>query len=169
MSEPESNSPNQEEKQPANKNPENIELSPEVKELEKRLSASMLVNINKCIADGLKPIKDSIEKIMNSSAQIDQQYIEIKWLNVENSVLKSQVKELRSDMDSIKLKLSHLENKSLECNLIFRGINESLNETEDSLREKLHQHIADTFNYQDEQSWLATSRNCQIRRCRRLG
>ena len=37
-----------------------IELSQELKELEKRLNTSMLININKCIAEALQPIKDSI-------------------------------------------------------------------------------------------------------------
>ena len=30
-----------------------VELSPELKELEKRLNTSMLININKCIAEAL--------------------------------------------------------------------------------------------------------------------
>ena len=96
----------------------------------------MLININKCIAEALKPIQDSIDKIVNSSAKIDQQDSEIRRLNVENSVLRTQVSDLRHDMDSIKVKLNYLENKSLECNLVFRGIEESPSETEESLREK---------------------------------
>ena len=67
-----------EEAMPLDKGNSEVELSPELKELEKRLNTSMLININKCIADALKPIKDSIEKIVNSSSLIDQQEIEIK-------------------------------------------------------------------------------------------
>ena len=66
-----------------------IELSPELKELEKRLNTSMLININKCIAEALQPIKDSIDKIVNFSAQIDSHDNEIKCLNIENSALKN--------------------------------------------------------------------------------
>ena len=146
-----------------------IELSPEPKELEKRLNTSMLININKCIVEALQPIKDSIEKIVNSSAQIDSHDNEIKCLNVENSALKTQVSELRNDMESIKSKLNQLENRSLECNLIFRGVEESLNETEDVLKDKIHRIISETFNYHDKQSRLSTARCCIIRRCKRLG
>ena len=146
-----------------------VELSPELKELEKRLNTSMLININKCIAEALQPIKDSIDKIVNSSAQIDRHDNEIKHLNVENSALKTQVCELRNDMDSIKLKLNQLENKLLECNLIFRGVEESLNETEDAIKDKIHRIISEAFNYHDEQSSLSTARCCIIRRCKRLG
>ena len=72
-------------------------------------------------------------------------------------------------MDSIKLKLNQLENKSLECNLIFRGVEESLNETEDSIKDKIHRIISETFNYHDEQSRLSAARCCIIRKCKRLG
>ena len=53
----------QEDKSPHGKEEHGIELSPELKELEKRLNTSMLININKCIAEALQPIKDSIEKL----------------------------------------------------------------------------------------------------------
>ena len=67
-----------EEEMPLDKGNSEVELSPELKELEKRLNTSMLININKCIAEALKPIKDSIDKIVNSSSLIDRQEIEIK-------------------------------------------------------------------------------------------
>ena len=146
-----------------------VELSPELKELEKWLNTSMHININKCIAEALQPIKDSIEKIVNSSAQIDSHDNEIKRLNVENSALESQVSELRNNMESIKSKLNQLENRSLECNLIFRGVEESLNETEDVLKDKIHRIISYTYNYHDEQSRLSAVRCCIIRRCKWLG
>ena len=152
-----------------NNNPDGVELIPELKELEKRLNTSMLININKCIAEALQPIKDSIDKIVNSSTQIDCHDNEIKCLNIENSALKTQVSELPNDMDSIKLKLNQLENKSLECNLIFRGVEESLNETEYSMKDKIHRIISETFNYHDEQSRLSAARCCIIRKCKRLG
>ena len=148
--------------------PDGVELSPELKELEKRLNTSMLININKCIAEALQPIKASIDKIVNSSAQIDRHDNEIKRLNTENSALRTQVSELQNDMDSIKSKLNQIENKSLECNLIFRGVDESLNETEDIIKDKIHRIISETFNYQDEQSRLSAARCCIIR-CKRLG
>ena len=54
-----------------------VKLSPELMELEKRLNSTMLININKCIAEALKPIKDSIDKIVKSSILKDRQEIEI--------------------------------------------------------------------------------------------
>ena len=67
-----------EEMMPLDKGNNEVELSPELKELEKRLNTSMLININKSIAEALKPIKDSIDKIVKSSSLIDRQETEIK-------------------------------------------------------------------------------------------
>ena len=119
ISVPEPN-PNQKEAT-TNNNPDGVELSLKLKELEKRLNTSMLININKCIAEALKPIKDSIDKIVNSSAQIDRHDNEIKRLNVDNSALRTQVSELQNDMDSIKLKLNQLENKIAGMQLNLQG------------------------------------------------
>ena len=74
----------------------------------------MLININKYIAEALKPIKDSIEKIVKSSSLIDWQETEIRQLSAENCSLKSQIGELREDAVVINQKLNSLEN-----NLIF--------------------------------------------------
>ena len=129
----------------------------------------MLININKCIAEALQPIKDSIDKIVSSSAQIESHDNEIKRLNTENSALRTQVSELQHDMTSIKTRLNQMENKFLECNLIFRGVDESHNETEEVIKDKIHRIISETFNYHDEQNRLAAARSCVIRRCKRLG
>ena len=129
----------------------------------------MLININKCIAEAFQPIKDSIDKIVNSSAKIDSHDNEIKRLNTENSALRTLVSDLENDMNSIKSRLNQIENKSLECNLIFRGVDESHNETEGVMKDKIHRVISDTFNYHEEQSRLTAAKTCVIRRCKRLG
>ena len=158
-----------EEAMPLDKGNSEVELSPELKELEKRLNVSKLININKCIVEALKPIKDSTDKIINSSSLIDRQEIEIKRISAENCSLKTQICELRDDVDVIHQKLNSLENKSLESNLIFRGIEEQFNETEDTLRDMIYHHIANTFNYQALHNRMSAGRSCAIRRCRRLG
>ena len=72
-------------------------------------------------------------------------------------------------MESIKSKLNQLENRSLECNLIFRGVEESLNETGDTLKDKIYRIISETFSYHDEQGRLSAARCCIIRKCKQLG
>ena len=52
---------------PSSHEPESIQLSPELEELERRLNNNMLQNIASSIEAALQPIKDSIDKILTSS------------------------------------------------------------------------------------------------------
>ena len=52
---------------PTPKESKPIQLSPELEELERRLNNNMLQNIASSIEAALKPIKDSIDKILTSS------------------------------------------------------------------------------------------------------
>ena len=146
-----------------------IQLSLELEELERRLNNNMLQNITSSIAAALKPIKDSINKILTSSDLITKQEDKIKSLTAENVKLKEDLNSVRSDLNGFKSRLNDLENKALECNLIFRGLNEELNETEDSLKEKIYWNIVDTIDRYEQGERLAIARTLMIRRCRRLG
>ena len=123
-----------------------IQLSLELEEIERRLNNNMLQNIAFSIEAALKPIKDSINKILTSSDLITKQEDKIKNLTAENVKLREDLNSVRSDLSGFKSRLNDLENKALECNLIFRGLNEELNETEDSLKEKIYWNIADTID-----------------------
>ena len=88
---------------------------------------------------------------------------------MENGHLLSEVESVKSELKEFKEKLSNLENKTLECNLIFRGVEEPLNETPDSLKERLYWIMADTIGNPNAAERLAASKECSIRHCRRLG
>ena len=135
---------------PTPKEPKPIQLSLELEELERRLNNNMLQNIASSIEAALKPIKDSIDKILASSDLITKQEDKIKNLTAENVKLKEDLNSVRSDLSGFKSRLNDLENKGLECNLIFRGLNEELNETEDSLKEKVYWNIIDTIERYDQ-------------------
>ena len=62
-----------------------------------------------------------------------------------------------------------MENKALESNLIFRGLNEEIKETDEGLKEKNYCNIADTIDRYDQNERLTVARTFTIRRCRRLG
>ena len=73
---------------PTSKEPKPIQLSQELEELERRLNNNMLQNIASSIEAALKPIKDSIDKILTSSDLITKQEDKIKNLTAENVKLK---------------------------------------------------------------------------------
>ena len=136
-------------------------LSPGLLELERR----MIVNIADGIKTALKPIQDSIDNIQKSSDLILQQEITIKKLTAENKELLNEVNQVKCDLDEYKERLFNLENKSLEYNLIFRGVDEPQNETPEGLKERLYSTIADTINNPNRAQRLSTAMEYSIRYC----
>ena len=129
----------------------------------------MIVNIADGIKTALKPIQDSVDKIQKSSELILQQEITIKKLTAENKQLLNEVNQVKCDLDEYKERLFILENKLLEHNLIFRGVEELQNETPESLKERLYWIIADTINNPNAAQRLSAAKEFSIRYCRRLG
>ena len=129
----------------------------------------MIVNIANGIKTALKPIQESIDNIQKSSDLILQQESRIKKLTAENEQLLSEVKQVRCELKEFKERLSSLENKSLECNLIFRGVEEPLNETSEGLKERLYWIMADTIDNPNPAERLSAAKGCSICYCHQLG
>ena len=145
MAKPEETTPPLSEDNPTNLNPSPIsceskivQLSPELEELERRLNNNMLQNIASSIEAALQPIKDSIDRILTSSDLITKQEEQINNLKEENVKLQEDLTLIRTDMNGLKSRLNDLENKALESNLIFQGLKEELNETDEGLKEKIY-------------------------------
>ena len=77
--------------------------------------------------------------------------------------------DLQGTYDELKTRLNRLENKSLECNLIFSGIPENRWKNDDSRVNTLYQYIADTYEYGNPQEKFARASSIAIKRCKRLG
>ena len=129
----------------------------------------MLQNIASSIEAALQPIKDSIDKILTASDLITKQEEQIKNLKEVNVKLQEDLTSVRTDLNGLKSRLNDLENKTLESNLIFQGLKEELNETDETLKETIYWNIADTIDRYDQNERLAVAHTFTIRRCRRLG
>ena len=77
--------------------------------------------------------------------------------------------KFKTELTEFKERLFNLENKSLECNLIFRGVEEVVNETNESLKERIYWLLADTVKNPNAFEWLAVAKSLGIYRCHRLG
>ena len=129
----------------------------------------MIVNNANGIKTALKPIQESIDNIQKSSDLILQQETRIKKLTAKNEQLLSEVKQVKCELKDFKERLSSLENKSLECNLIFRGVEEPLNKTYEGMKEQLYWIMADTIDIPNPAERLSAAKECSIRYCHRLG
>ena len=146
-----------------------VTLSPELLELERRLNKNMITNIASGIKTALKPLQESIKNIEKSSDLILRQETQIKELTEENTNLLEEVNKVKTELTEFKKRLFNLENKSLECNLIFRGVEEVVNETNESLKERIYWLLADTVDNPNASERLAAAKSLGIYRCRRLG
>ena len=106
-----------------------VTLSPELLELERRLNKNMITNIASGIKTALKSLQESIKNIEKSSDLIIRQETRIKELTEKNTNLLEEVNKVKTELTEFKERLFNLENKSLECNLIFRGVEEVVSET----------------------------------------
>ena len=95
-----------------------------------------------------------------------QQETRIKKLTAENEQLLSEVKQIRCKLNEFK---ERLENKSVECNLIFHGVEKPLNETSEGIIEQLYWIIADTIDNPNPAKRLSAAKECSIHYCHRLG
>ena len=157
-------SPTSDSQAPLNPIPEVI-LSPELLELERRLNKTMTENIANEIKTALKPLQESIANIQKSSDLIIMQESRIKELTEENVNLHSEISKVKTELNEFKERLIGLENKSLECNLIFRGVEEPANETIDTLKEKIYWLLADTVDNPVASERLAAAKSLGIYRC----
>ena len=145
-----------------------VTLSPELLELERRLNQNMIANIVSGIKAALKPLQESIENIQKSSDLIITQETKIKELTMENTNLHNEVRKVKTELLEFKERLFSLENKSLECNLIFRGVDETTNETSEILKEWIYWLLADTVENPNASEQLAAAKCLGIFKCRRL-
>ena len=122
----------------------------------------MTENIANEIKTALKPLQESIENVQKSSDLIIMQESRIKELTEENVNLYSEISKVKTELNEFKERLTSLQNKSLECNLIFRGVEEPANETIDTLKEKIYWLLADTVDNAVASEWLATAKSLGI-------
>ena len=144
---------------------DSVQLSPELKLLETRLQSKFDHSIN----TALEPIQQQLSKLASTTDKVAQQQIEIQTLKQENNALKKIVTNLQGNYDELKTRLNKLENKSLECNLIFSGIPENRWENDDSRVNTLYRYIADTYEYGTPQEKFTQASSIVIERCKRLG
>ena len=139
-----------------------VELTPELLLLEKRLQTKFDQSINKA----LEPIQGQLNKWATTGDEVAQNKIEITTLKKENNALKKVVVDLKENYDKLKTRLNKLENRSMECNLIITGIRENRWENDDSRVNTLYRYIADTFKSENEQDRYNTASSIVIERCK---
>ena len=152
-------------------------LSEEMQQLEKRITDNitnhnqytMKTLIQETMKEMLKPIQDSIDNLLVLKTNMETQEGRITQLKYENSKLNNELNQIKTEMGYFQRKINQLEDRSLERNLIFHGISESLPNDEEARTEKIYRAISDTISRETPEERLQLAREVEIIKTRRLG
>ena len=123
-----------------------VPLSKEMIAMENRLKESLKTMIEEMMNKALKPIQESIDKLQATQSTLETHEKQIIKLQKDNAALTEEIVNLKTEMHGIHAKLNKLEDKSLECNLIFHGIEEHSTDDQEARTEKVYKAIANTIN-----------------------
>ena len=151
------------------------------KRLESTLSASLCESITKSVTDGLKTIIDSsvkealvtLSKNVNSAIEqnptVKQHGEQLDSLETENMILKTKMYAMEGKQRQMDKKISAMECKALQNNLIFKGIPEIEWEKETQSKKKVYEELSKLTDGDTDQAKLKTAKKMSIRMCKRIG
>ena len=96
------------------------------------------------IKDLMKPMDDRITAILKTQIEMKATIGEAATLKSENEKLKQRVTEMEELNYKLSRRLTNLENRFLESNIILTGVREGVWETDEDRREMIYEIISDT-------------------------
>ena len=117
--------------------PEGLPVT-ELQQMEVRLTKNMLTM--------LKPIQDNIRILLKTKENVEKHNTKIKRLEYENFKLTTEVNVLKRELKGVHKKISSIENKSLDRNLIVHGLAEGPKDVQEDLLTKFYEAICPTIN-----------------------
>ena len=153
-------------------------LDSQLNEMEKRLetsltaslSASITANVTAGLKDlidnslknALEEMKKSVDVAIEENPTVKMHGEQIDSLETENIILKNKVNKIEGENKQIKRMLTNIECRSLQHNLIFRGVPEEQWEKETMTRHKVYVELINLVSSEE-------AKKLEICSCRRLG
>ena len=123
----------------------------------------------KAIERLLKPMRNDISTILKSHKELKDNLIQMTKLQEENVTLRERVEKIEARNERLSKRVSALEDRILQNNIIISGIKESPWETEAVRQEKLYQVFSDTIIGQTYDERMDIARTMHISGSRRIG
>ena len=117
----------------------------------------------------LKPIQETMSKMSRVKIQVDQHETKIQRLELDNWKLHAEVRSLKKELKDVTKRVTDLENKALDKNLIFHGITEDQGNEREDIASKIYHEISPTINRDTEAERIQVASEIEIVRARRLG
>ena len=145
-------------------------LSEEMQQLERRITdnitnhnkESMKCMIQETMKEILKPIQDKIDNLLVLKTTMENQEGHITQLKHENVKLNNELTHIKSEMCNFQRKINQLEDRSLEQNLIFQGISETIPDDVEARVDKIYNAILNTINRDTQEERLRLAREVEI-------
>ena len=152
-------------------------LSEEMQQLERRITdnitnhnrESLKSMIQETMKEILKPIHDRIDNLLVFKTNMENQEGHITQLKRENVRLNNELTHIKGEMYNFQMKINQLEDKSLERNLIFQGISETIPDDVEARVDKIYNVISNTISRDTQEERLQLAREVEIIKTRRLG
>ena len=133
------------------------------------LKEDMKEMIDSSLAGAIATMNDASARMTESSNAMNKQNVVIKELQEENKQLNRRLFKLETANKKLTNKMSAIESRSLENNIVFRGISDEKWEKEASSVNKVYGEIGLTIAADNEEERQEATKRIGIRRCRRLG
>ena len=117
----------------------------------------------------LQPIRNDIKNLIQSQKTLTEELTEERQLREQNRILSDRITKIESENVKLKNRISKIEDKLLENNLVFHGIQENPWETEAIRQDKVYLAIAETIVGRSLDDRLETARSMLIKSTRRIG
>ena len=114
--------------------------------MEQRLIASFQENIKTEVSNVIKPLQESIDVLLASKKKTEEIQGEVKKLKYENKAMTRRCNIMEKENKTLKNRLSDIENKLLENNIVMHGVEESFEESESQRKMKVKAMISHTVN-----------------------
>ena len=90
-------------------------------------------------------------------------------LQTENIHLTQKKQVLDSEYHKLKQRINTMEQKSLDHTIIIRGVTETQEEAENSMKDSIFCELSETVVGETQEEKLNTAKCMEIKRCRRIG
>ena len=145
--------------------------------LTKSLTASLTTSLTTSLQtandvklqDAIDSMNNAVNKMMQCSSSMNQHALNIDRVQAQVTHMQEEYEKSRASHDTVKSKVMLLEKKSLESNLVIRGISEERFEKESVTLEKVYSVLVRAIVADNDIERNLAVRRIGIKRCRRIG
>ena len=121
------------------------------------------------IEELMQPMKNSLITLIEAQHDQASQKEEIQEIKKKHEVLQQKCHQIEMENQDLPTRVTKLEIKMLEGNLIMCGLKEDPWELEDNLKERIYKAISSTVDDDHYSECIRVARNIGIRTAKRLG